>query len=96
MLRGAKKNMIVVRTRDSRMFEEAYFVMRRDPGLTTVDESDMLWEANRILEAAMPRAGRELSGRDPVQRGGRLRGLLWFGLGLISGGGITGLFWLIL
>ena len=95
MLRGAKKNMIVVRTRDSRMFEEAYFVMRRDPALTSVDESDMLWEANRILENAMPRAGRELSEVKPAERGGLLRGLLWFGLGLISGGGITGLLWLI-
>jgi hypothetical protein len=28
MLKGAEKRMIVVRTRDSRMFEEAYFVVR--------------------------------------------------------------------
>ena len=91
MLRGAKKNMIVVRTRDSRMFEEAYFVMRRDSVLSGADEADMLWEANRILENALPRAGRELSEPATGGRRSRLRGLLWFGLGLVSGGGLTGL-----
>lgn len=96
MLRGAKKNMIVVRTRDSRMFEEAYFVMRRDTGLTAVDEMDMLWEANRILESTFPRSNREAAGKDKAGRRGRLRGLLWFGLGLICGGGGVGLLWFLL
>ncbi len=96
MLRGAKKNMIVVRTRDSRMFEEAYFVMRRDTGLTAVDEMDMLWEANRILENTVPRTHREPTDKGPTGRRGRLRGLLWFGLGLICGGGGVGLMWFLL
>ena len=91
MLRGAKKNMIVVRTRDSRMFEEAYFVMRRDTG-TAVDETDMLWEANRILESTSHGVGREPTVR-PVRS--RLRGAIWFVLGLVSGGGVTGLLWWI-
>jgi hypothetical protein len=91
MLRGAKKNMIVVRTRDSRMFEEAYFVMRRDTG-TAADEADMLWEANRILESTSHGVGREPAVR-PVRS--RLRGALWFMLGLVSGGGVTGLLWWI-
>ena len=96
MLRGAKKNMIVVRTRDSRVFEEAYFVMRRDSGQAAVDEADMLWEANRILESTVPHAGRDPQGASA--EGGRrwVRNLLWFGVGLCSGGGITGLLWLIL
>ncbi len=92
MLRGAKKNMIVVRTRDSRMFEEAYFVMRRDTG-TAVDETDMLWEANRILESTAHGIGREPAPK-PVRS--RLRGAIWFALGLVSGGGVTGLLWLLL
>ena len=50
MLRGAEKRMIVVRTRDSRMFEEAYFVVRPEADRGGRDEPDMLWEANRILE----------------------------------------------
>ena len=96
MLRGAKKNMIVVRTRDSRMFEEAYFVMRRDSVLTGADEADMLWEANRILENALPRSERELTEEATTGRRSRLRGLIWFVLGLISGGGVTGLLFFLL
>ena len=96
MIRGAKKNMIVVRTRDSRMFEEAYFVMRRDSSLSRIEESDMLWEANRILESAVPRA--EQAARSPVttDRGRRRREAIWFLLGLVSGSGIMGLLWLLL
>ena len=96
MLRGAKKNMIVVRTRDSRVFEEAYFVMRRDRSPTSVDEADMLWEAHRILESAHPQA--ERAPRAPRDDGARIRwrDWIWFGVGLISGGGVTGLLWWLL
>lgn len=63
MLRGAQKQMIVVRTRDSRVFEEAYFVIRhgKHGGLTEPlpDKEDMLTEANRIIERSIAAAGRE-------------------------------------
>lgn len=95
MLRGAKKNMIVVRTRDSRMFEEAYFVMRRNAGTTAADELDMLWEANRILESTLPPSAHESNRADKKLRPGILRGLLWYGIGLCSGGGLVGLIWLL-
>ena len=97
MLRGARRNMIVVRTRDSRMFEEAYFVMRRNAGKADVDEPDMLWEANRILENTLP-----ADKTPPLKRNGAgtrfglLRGLIWFGMGILCGGGSVGLLWLLL
>ena len=62
MLRGAQKQMIVVRTRNSRVFEEAYFVVRRGKTMPPVCKEDMLWEANRIIErslAASPSPTRE-------------------------------------
>lgn len=96
MLRGTKKNMIVVRTRESRFFEEAYFVMRRDNGIAAMDEADMLWEANRILESALPTGGkppfsvlREEGRRWP-------RRFFWFAMGFFCGGGLTGLLWFLL
>lgn len=49
MLKGAQKKMIVVRTRDSRLFEEAYFVMR-DGGNPADGHRDMLDEATRIID----------------------------------------------
>ena len=96
MLRGARKNMIVVRTRDSRVFEEAYFVMRRDNSLSAMDEADMLWEANRILENALPANGKKALSAHGEEVRRRWRGILWFCAGLLSGGGATGLLWLLL
>ena len=83
--------MIVVRTRDSRMFEEAYFVMRRDRETGNANDPDILWEANRILESATPHALRESREGQASRRRIRWRDVLWFGLGLFSGGGIVGL-----
>lgn len=88
MLRGAKKNMIVVRTRDSRVFEEAYFVMRRDRQVERADDPDILWEANRILETAIPQAERAGAHTKTPEKSDILKKLLWFGAGLISGGAV--------
>ena len=49
MIRGAKRQMIVLRTGDSKYFDEAYFVVRRDVGDSVADHVDLLNEANRIL-----------------------------------------------
>lgn len=97
MLRGAEKRMIVVRTRDSRMFEEAYFVVRPEADRGGGDEPDMLWEANRILESSMAGCRGE-SGRASslLSRRGILRRAVWFLAGLLSGGGVVGLLWLLL
>ena len=47
MIKGAQKRMIVVKTGDSAVFEEVYFVMRRE---SSAERLDMLAEANRIIE----------------------------------------------
>ncbi len=110
MLKGAHKQMIVVRTHDSRLFEEAYFVMRRGARSEDGDELDMLWEANRIIESSLPPAGRREAGterrrstavatepqRERESRFGLFAGLVWFGLGFLGGGGLVGFLWLLL
>jgi hypothetical protein len=101
MLRGSQKRMIVVRTRDSRLFEEAYFVIRRsadEHSGDADDEWDMLREANRILESSMAGVRRESfpAAASPRPRKGQLRGLLWFLCGLITGGGAASLLWFLL
>ena len=92
MLRGAQKHMIVVRTKDSKMFEEAYFVMRRELPEEGENRSDMLREANRILEGTLRGGQRE--------RHSPLRNILWGSAGLICGlllgGGGVGLLWFLL
>ena len=85
MLKGAQKRMIVIRTRDSRLFEEAYFVMRRDLPDNDVRRADMLWEANRLID-------RSLGVPSPISiepRRGTFRNLLFFlGGSLVGGGGV--------
>lgn len=99
MLRGAEKRMIVVRTKDSRLFEEAYFVVRPEAGKgidgETDTQPDMLWEANRILENSLAGVRRERPSL-PSAPSGLLRGLTWFLMGLLTGGGIASLLWVLL
>lgn len=58
MIKGAQKQMIVIRTGESRYFDEAYFVLRRDVTPDPKLRNDMLLEANRILrERAVPNTG---------------------------------------
>ncbi len=91
MLKGAQKRMIVVRTTDSKLFEEAYFVMRHDAGRGEEDRPDMLVEANRILEGSRLHTEKR---RRPWPR------ILWCALGFLGGallgGGGVGLLWLFL
>ena len=54
MIKGARKQMIVVRTGDSRYFDEAYFVLREDAEKEKRKSVDILGEANRILDEISP------------------------------------------
>jgi hypothetical protein len=48
MLKGAQKKMIVIKTEDSSLFEEAYFVIRRG---AEARGGSIVEEANRIIES---------------------------------------------
>lgn len=51
-MRGSEKRIIYVRETGSRLFEEAYFVLRRGVSEgTDADGDEMVREAARILEA---------------------------------------------
>ena len=84
MLRGYRREMIVMHTKESPLFESAYFVLRRDreesPAL------DMVSEANRIIGE-----GGACLGRKRRRRGAWLL-LLGALLGALFVGGI---FWVI-
>ena len=93
MIRGAQKKMIVLRTHNSRMFEEAYFVMRQNADAPRRD-SDILQEANRILEGSLSGYGQERQAKE--QRRRWLTRFFWFLGGLLSGGGVVGILWAVL
>lgn len=88
MIKGAQKQMIVIRTGDSRYFDEAYFVLRREIKSTKSKQDDMLLEANKILEEAAPS---EKKGRFRHL----VRNLLPFAAGILCGGAVAVLIFLL-
>ena len=77
MIKGARKEMIVVRTGNSRYFDEAYFVLRDDAQKKTRESTSILDEANRILDEITP----EFSSVSKKKN----RGWLLFALGSLCG-----------
>jgi hypothetical protein len=55
MIKGARKQMIVVRTGNNRYFDEAYFVLREEVQRESRKNTDILSEANRLLEEMTPK-----------------------------------------
>ena len=76
MIKGAQKQMIVLRTGGSRYFDEAYFVLRQGVNPDRAQEPDLLTEAKRILaESESRKTGRRM--KPPAW--------LWFTIGLATG-----------
>ena len=81
MLKGCQREMIMLETRGSTVFESAWLVLRRDK--PAVSQADMLAEANRIIGAA------DKKGRKWSKRAERV---LFFAMGAAIGAGIFALF----
>jgi hypothetical protein len=78
MVKGAQKQMVVVKITDSAVFEEAYFVLRRGAANQRLD---MISEAERIVESSGIRRGKSHSRRPRAA----LLSALFFVLGAIAG-----------
>ena len=78
MIKGAQKQMIVLRTGNSPYFDEAYFVLRREIRSEQSNRIDILAEANKILEESTRGSRRHSRFHTP--------GWLLFLLGLLCGG----------
>ena len=76
MIKGAQKQMIVLRTGGSRYFDEAYFVLRQGVNPDRAQEPDLLTEAKRILE--------ECENRKTGKRQ-KSAAWLWFVIGMATG-----------
>lgn len=77
MIKGAQKQLIVLRTQNSRYFDEAYFVVRKEIKTKNSNTGDMLREATRILEES------ELSPPSVSKKKGK--GWFFFLLGIFLG-----------
>ena len=81
MIKGARKQLIVIRTGNSRYFDEAYFVLRGDMGHKTARDTDILHEANRILSENHPNS--------PYVSQKKWLKWLFFGVGCICGAALA-------
>lgn len=76
MIKGSRRQMVVLRTEDSKYFDEAYFVLRREWKEPKNGRDEILTEANRILqEGTAPTPGTSR----------RMRRWLWFLAGILCG-----------
>ena len=50
MVRGCQKKIIYLKNTDSKVFDEAYFIVKDNTKCDVMDECDMVEEANRILD----------------------------------------------
>ena len=50
LLKGASRRLVVVRSRESKLFEEAHFILREES--SDLSMPDLLTEANRIVESS--------------------------------------------
>ena len=84
MLKGCRKQMIVLRGTGSEIFDEAYFVLKKSDERRSLHEQErksMLLEANRILEE------NRVEGSAREKSYYLIRYLLFFLSGIILGGG---------
>ncbi len=87
MIKGAQKQMIVVRTGNSRYFDEAYFVLKRQLETKAGEREDLLTEADRILRESEPKR-RKSRGSCKM----RTLGLLLIGALIGAGGALLTVF----
>lgn len=85
MIKGCQREMIVLKTRESELFESAYFILRRQKREPA--HADMLSEANRIIGGQSRVACRK--------KRRKKWGIALFLSGFLAGGGIGLLLWLL-
>ncbi len=73
MIKGCKKKIIYLKNTDSDIFDEAYFVLRRDTDSEYYGDTDMVDEAKRIIE--------NVSGARRIEK--KRRGVWFFSLGAL-------------
>ena len=79
MVKGISKHVILVRSPDPKLFEQAIFILKDDAD--SVSEEDLLREANRLMDSRRQNRSREVLHW----------GILWALVGAFS----TGIVWLM-
>ena len=81
-MRGYQKKVIFLKDTGSQFFDEAYFVVSRHGEAAHIEQSDMVFEANRIIKES-------LEGKETRVRKDRKRLVLGFVIPFLLGALIT-------
>ena len=82
MVKGIQREMVMVRTAQSELFEMAYFILRSDTEKKYGSKS-IIYEANSIVSAICADGAREKEKKK--RRSQRRAGALWFLSGVLAG-----------
>ena len=63
-MRGYQKKVIFLKDTGSHLFDEAYFVVSREGEAAHIDQSDMVFEANRIIKESLEGKELRVRGKD--------------------------------
>ena len=85
MIRGCERKIILVQGTESSLFETAYFVLRKDAESRERSHSDIMKEANRIIERRLPASLSRVRRRERILK--RLKYCAFFLVGALLGGG---------
>ena len=84
MIKGVQRKMVVVKTDNSNVFETAYFVLRKNAEMREKSHSDIMKEANRIIERRLPSNLFRARRRERIRK--RLKCCAFFIAGTLFGG----------
>ncbi len=93
MIKGCERKIILVQGAESSPFETAYFVLRKGAEMQEKSHSDIMKEANRIIERRLPSEMFRARRRERICK--RLKYCAFFIVGALSGGGTVALSWLL-
>ena len=68
-MRGYQKKVIFLKDTGSHLFDEAYFVVSRRGEEAHIDQSDMVFEANRIIKESLKDKEMRIRGEGNRSRG---------------------------
>ena len=97
MIKGCRRSMIVIRNTGSDRIEEAYFILKNEPGHSRLhtDNSDIIAEANRIIDSNCIHIPELFSKKEEKRKlSEEIRiysALRWYAAGFISAIAITAL-----
>ena len=88
MLKGCQKKIIMLKNTGSKIFDEAYFILSDSAIASHCSQSDMIAEANRIVEMGYRDTFWQ---RNQTPRKGRFQQLLFFLIGALFAAGVCAL-----